>query len=132
MQFGTALRNARADQIETTIGTAPLLEVRTGAAPAAPGDASTGTLLAQLTLPSDWLTAASGGQKTLSGSWSVAAVADGTAAHFRIFDSGGSTCHVQGTVSASGGGGELQFTTDNFVTGQTIQVTAFTTTEGNA
>ena len=47
------------------------------------------------------MAAAGSGQKAKSGTWEdTSADAAGTAAHFRIYDSGGSTCHIQGTVTA--------------------------------
>ncbi|MCY1248013.1 hypothetical protein D9M72_613970 [compost metagenome] len=57
--------------------------------------------------------------------------AAGTAAHYRIKDSAGTTCHMQGTVTVTGGGGDL--TVDNAViaSGQTVQITGWTITEGN-
>ena len=131
IQLGTALRNARLDQIETTIGTSPILKIRTGAAPANCGTADAGTVLATITLPSDWLAAASSGAKALSGTWQDASAdATGTAAHFRIYDSGGSTCHLQGTVGQ--GSGDLSLDNTSIVAAQQVNVTAFTLTDGNA
>lgn len=131
MQFGTTLRNDRLDRIETTIGTAPLLQIFTGAAPANCAAADSGTKLAEITLPSDWLAAASGGTKAKSGTWSVASIAAGTAAHFRIKDSGGTVCHVQGTVTATGGGGDMTLDNTSIVNPQVVTVNTFTLTEGN-
>lgn len=100
VQLSTAVRNARLDAIESTIGTAPILKIRTGPPPANCAASRTGTVLATLTLPSDWMAAASGGAKALSGTWEDASAdADGRAAHFEILDSGGSTCHAQGIVA---------------------------------
>lgn len=133
LQLSVAARNARLDSIETTIGTDPILEIRTGAAPANCAAADAGTVLATLTLPSDWLAAAAAGSKAKSGTWEdTSADASGTAAHFRIKDSGGSTCHLQGTVTATGGGGDM--TVDNvvFAAAQNFTITGFTLTDGNA
>jgi hypothetical protein len=133
LQLSTAVRNARLDAIETTIGTSAIMRIRTGAAPADCGTADSGTVLATLNLPSDWLAAASGGSKTKAGTWQdTAADATGTAAHFRIYDSGGSTCHLQGSVTATGGGGDLEVQNTSFASGQQVTVTGFTLTDGNA
>jgi len=133
IQLGTTVRNARLDQIETTIGTSPILKIRTGAAPANCGTADSGTVLATLTLPSDWMAAASSGSKAKSGTWEdTSADAAGTAAHFRIYDSGGSTCHLQGTVTATGGGGDMTLDNAVLAAGQDVTVTSFTLTDGNA
>ncbi len=131
IQFSTALRNARADAIETTIGASPTLEWRSGAPPANCAASDTGTLLAVATLPSDWLGAASGGVKTLAGTWEdPAADAAGTVGHFRIKASG--TCHIQGTVTITGGGGDMTMDNPVLAPGQLVTGTVFATTEGNA
>lgn len=131
LQLSTAARNAALDSLETTVGTAPTLEIRTGAAPANCATADAGTVLATLALPSDWLATASGGTKALSGTWQDAAAdAAGTAGHFRIKASG--TCHMRGTCSATGGGGDLTFDNAVFAVGQQINVTGFTLTAGGA
>jgi hypothetical protein len=97
-QFSTAVRNAALDAIETAMGTAPTLTIRTGAVPANCAAARAGTVLATLVLPSDWMAVASNGTKALSGTWQdTAADATGTAVHFSIDQ--GATCHDQGLVS---------------------------------
>ena len=133
MQLSTTVRNARLDAIETAIGTAPILKIRTGAAPANCAAADSGTVLATLTLPSDWLAAAASGSKALLGTWQDAgADAAGTAAHFRIYDSGGSTCHVQGTVTATGGGGDMTIDNAVLAVAQQVNVTGFTLSDANS
>lgn len=133
LQLSTTVRNARLDQLETTISTAPILRIRTGAAPADCATADSGTVLAEMTLPSDWMAAASSGSKAKSGTWSDASAnATGTAAHFRIYDSGGSTCHIQGTVTATGGGGDLTLDNTSIASAQVVTITSFTLTDGNA
>lgn len=133
IQLSTTLRNARLDQIETTVGTAAILRVYSGSAPANVAASITGTLLAEATLPSDWMAAASNGSKALSGTWSDTSVnATGTASHFRIWASDGTTAHIQGTVTASGGGGDMIVDSTSFVSGTTFTVTSFTLTDGNA
>lgn len=133
LQLSTAVRNARLDQVETTIGTSPILKIRTGAAPANCAAADSGTVLATLTLPSDWMANAASGAKAKSGTWEdTAADATGTAAHFRIYDSGGSTCHIQGDVTATGGGGALTLDNTSVATGQDVLITSFSLTDGNA
>lgn len=133
IQFSVAVRNARLDAIETAIGTSPIMRIRTGAPPASCATADSGTVLATLNLPSDWMAAAASGSKSMLGTWQDAAAdASGTAGHFRIYDSTGTTCHLQGTVTATGGGGDLQVDNVNFATGQQFTVTSFTLTDGNA
>ncbi len=133
LQLSVTVRNARLDTIESTIGTAPVLTIRTGAAPANCAAANSGTVLATITCPSDWLAAAASGAKALSGTWQdTSADATGTAAHFRIHDSTATTCHIQGTVTATGGGGDMTVDNTSFAAGQSFSVTTFTLTDGNA
>jgi hypothetical protein len=100
MQLSTAVRNAILDAIETTIGASAILKIRSGAAPANVAAAASGTVLATMNLPSDWMAAASGGAKALSGSWQdSAADATGTAGHFEITAADGTTRHLQGVVT---------------------------------
>lgn len=131
IQYSVAVRNAMLDAIETTIGTTPILRIRSGSAPVDCAAADSGTVLAEMTLPSDWMNAAASGQKTLAGSWQDAAAnASGTAGHYRMYDSTGTTCHEQGTCGQ--GSGDLSFDNTNIASGQTVTVTAFTRTAPNA
>lgn len=125
LQFSTTLRNAILDQIETTISTAPTLEIRSGSPPSNCGSADSGTLLASITLPSDWMAAASNGEKEKNGTWEdTSADASGTAGHFRIKQ--GATCHMQGTVGTSGA--DLNLDNTSIAAGQKITITTFTLT----
>ena len=109
LQFSTAVRNARLDAIETAIGVSAVLKIRTGAAPATCATADSGTVLATITCPSDWAAAASNASKTFLGTWQdLSADASGTAGYWRLYASDGTTCHAQGTVTATGGGGDME------------------------
>lgn len=131
IQLSTTVRNARLDQIETTIGTSAVLKIRTGAQPADCGAADAGTVLASITCPSDWAAAASGGSKAKSGTWSDSSADNsGTAAHFRLYASDGTTCHMQGSVGQ--GSGDLSLDNTNIASGQTVTINTFTITDGNA
>lgn len=131
-QFSVAVRNAMLDSVEATMGTGVLVRILTGAPPADCATAQSGTLLVTITMPSDWLNAASAGSKTLIASASANAVAGGTAGYYRILNSAGTTCHEQGTVTATGGGGDM--TLDNVViaNGQQVNITGYTLNAGNA
>ena len=133
VQLSAAVRNARLDAIETTIGTSAVMKIRSGAAPADCSTADSGTVLATLSLPSDWMAAASGGTKAKSGTWQdTSGDATGTAAHFRIYASDGTTCHMQGTVTVTGGGGDLTLDNTSIASGQAVTITSFTLTDANA
>lgn len=133
LQYSVAVRNAQLDAVEGTAGTAALLRIYSGSPPANCAAAASGTLLAEMTLPSDWMAAASSGSKALAGTWQDASAnATGTAGHFRLYDSGGTTCHAQGTVTATGGGGDLTLDNTSIASGQSVTITSFTITAGNA
>ena len=133
LQLSVAVRNARLDAIETATGASAVLKIKSGAAPATCATADSGTVLASLTLPSDWMAAASAGSKAKSGTWEDASADNtGTAAHFRLYASDGTTCHAQGTVTATGGGGDMTVDNVSFAAAQAFSVTAFTLTDGNS
>lgn len=132
LAYSTTIRDARLNSVESTTGTTPKLHLRTGSAPANCAAADTGTLLAELTLPSDWMAAASSGSKALAGTWTGTAVATGTAAHFRIKNSAGSTTHIQGSCSLSGGGGDMILDAVSITSGDTVNIATFTLNAGNA
>lgn len=132
VQLSVAVRNARLDAIESTIGTTPYLDIRTGAQPADCAQADAGTELEHLALPSDWLAAAASGQKAKAGTWSGTVDAGGTAAHFRIKETTDTTCHMQGSITATSGGGDMELDNVVLASGQTFTVNSFTLTDGNA
>ena len=137
IQFNVATRNARLDTIESTNGTSCSLEIRSGTVPANCAAANAGTVLATINLPSDWMAAASSGSKGIAGTWQdLSADATGTAFHFRVFNSqvtkDGTTCFLQGTVTATGGGGDMEVSSTSFTAGQSFTVNTFTLTDGNA
>lgn len=133
IQFSTTVRNARLDAVETAVGASAILKIRTGSQPSSCSEADSGTVLATLTLPSDWMVAASGGSKAMSGTWEdTSADATGTAGHFRIYASDGTTCHLQGSISMAGGGGDMILDNTSIASGQAVSITTFTLTDGNA
>lgn len=127
LQLSVAVRNALLDSIETAAGASAVLKIRTGAVPASCGTADSGTVLATLALPADWMAAAAGGSKVKSGTWEdTSADATGTAAHFRLYAADGTTCHLQGTVTATGSGGDMTVDNVNMAATQAFAVTGFT------
>lgn len=140
IQLSTAVRNARLDAIETTVGTSAVLKLRTGAQPANCAAADSGTVVSTLSLPSDWMAAASGGTKALLGSWADAlADATGNAAHFRIYASDGTTCGMQGSVTIVGSGGDITLVAPDggggaaaIAVNQPISIATFTLTDANS
>jgi hypothetical protein len=121
MQFGTDLRNDMIGRYETVIGTAPRLLVFTGSAPATCQSATSGTLLLNLPVPSDWMGTASNGTCSKANTWQGTASTAGTAGHYRIYNAGTSTCHEQGTISTSGA--DLNLDNTNIASGQVVTIT---------
>ena len=133
VQFSVAVRNGQLDAVETVIGTLPVVKIRTGAVPANCAAADSGTVLWTETLASDWAAAAASGSKAwnnlpISGSVD----ADGTPGHYRLYASDGTTCGEQGTVTITGGGGDMTVDSTTWTTGQTFQITGKSQTDGNA
>lgn len=130
LQYSAAVVNAKLDAIETTIGTAAVLKIRSGSAPTDLATADSGTVLATLTLPSDWMAAASGGAKAKSGTWQdTSADNSGTAAHFRVYASDGTTKHIQGSVGVAAT--DMIVDSVSFTAGQSFTINSFTITSGN-
>lgn len=102
------------DVIESTLG-AVILKIRSGSAPANCAAVDTGTVLASRTLPYPWRsTAANGTIKVIVQDTTILQqVAEyfKEDVHFRIYSSDGATCQIQGTVTATGGSGDM--TIDN-------------------
>lgn len=137
VQYSATVRDAKNDAVETAIGTAPLLRVYNGTPPANCAAALSGnTLLAEGALPSDWMSNSSAGVKAKTGAWSLtgqSGAGAGTAGTFyRIYNSAGSTCHEQGTFTATGGGGDMTIDNNSIANGQSITVNTFQKTAGNA
>jgi len=135
--YSVAVRNARLDVVETTVGTSPKLRIYAGSIPA-DADAALGgaTLLAEGDLPSDWMAAASSGVKGKNGTWNLTgqsgAGAGTDATFFRVYRSNGTTCDIQGTAGESADTPDLVLDNKSIANGQAISVSAFDLTGGNA
>lgn len=129
LQYSVAVRNAKLDAVETAIGTSPTLGLFTGTMPANCATANSGTLIASLALPSDWMAAGASGSKAKAGTWQdTSADATGTIGYFRIFTAG--TCHIQGTCANSGA--DMNFDNTVVNSGQSLTINTFTLNAGNA
>ena len=133
LQLSVAVRNGELDSIETTIGVSAILMIRTLAPPANCAAGDVGVILSTINLPIDWMNAAAGGVKTYIPVWQdLLADASGIAGHFRVYDNGLLACHMQGTVTLTGFGGDMTVDNTNFAINQSFTITAFTLTCGNA
>lgn len=105
------------------------IEVRTGSAPTTVEDAATGTLLATLGFNATAFPASADGTDKATATANAItsdtdAAATGTAGYFRGKSSGG-TAHCQGSVTASGGGGDMELNTVSIQQHATVACTAF-------
>lgn len=132
LQFSTTVRNGMMNQLQTVGGTTAVLNIYNAALPTNCASASSGTILASISLPAAFMAAASGSSAAMSGSWADASAdASGTAAHFRIFtDVTAATCVAQGDCGLSAAAMILDSV--NFTQGQAFSITTFTLTAGNA
>jgi hypothetical protein len=126
LQMSDAVANAMLDAIETAIGASAVLKIRSGAAPANVAAADSGTVLATLNLPADWMAAAASRSKAKAGTWQdLTADATGTAGHWRIYASNGTTAHLQGTVTGVGGGGDMELINTSIAVNQEVTINSF-------
>jgi hypothetical protein len=131
IQYSVTVRNAKLDAVETAIGVSAILKIYTGTVPANVAAARTGTILATVALPADWMAAASSGSKAKSGTWQdTSADNSGTAGYFTIFATDGTTSHIQGTCGLAGADMNLDSVT--FTAGQQFTITTFQINAGNA
>lgn len=124
-QYSTTLRNDRVACLQSRVGTSGVLKIFSGAEPVNCAASDPTGLLATINLPATFLTS-SGGVASLAGTWSATAAATGTAASYRIYD-GSAVCHIQGNTTT-----DLVLNNTNITTGQTVSVTTYTVTGGNA
>ena len=111
-------------EYDTLYGASPVFDVRTGA-PAGPDNAAGGSSLAAIVAPATAFSAASAKSKSKTGTWSLAATGAGTAGHFR-FRNSGDTVREEGTITATGGGGDATLDNTSIAVGQTVTVVTFT------
>lgn len=131
VRLATGTVNAKADAaVDRLDGGAPgTIKVYTGSQPASANDAATGTLLATFTLANPAFgNAASGTATLLSTPRTASAVAAGTAGWFRAATSGGATV-FDGSVTATGAGGQIELNTTTFSVGVDVELTSGTYTQ---
>jgi hypothetical protein len=124
MQITIAARNA-AGKALTDLLNSGSIQVRTGTSPGV-DSAATGTLLATLPLSSSAFGTWSAGSATAGAiTQDASADATGTAGYFRAFSSG-SGAVIDGTVTATGGGGDLELNSVSIVAAATVDITSWT------
>jgi hypothetical protein len=128
----TAVRNAQLDALNSQTGTSAKLRIYNGTRPANANTAITSqTMLVELTCNATaFAAAASGGVLTANAISNGTAAATGTASWFRLWQSNGTTAIMDGDVSTAGA--DLNLNNTSIATGQTVSVTSFTVTDGDA
>jgi hypothetical protein len=126
LQYGVLFRNAGLNGKATNLGGTANLKIFSGAVPANCAAADPTGLLVTMTLPASPFGAAAAGAMALAGTWSATASATGVAASHRIYDSSGN-CAIQGNVTT-----DLVLNNTSITSGQSVTVTGYTLTSGNA
>ncbi len=123
MEITIAARNAAGTALTDLLNTGSI-EIRTGASPGV-DSAATGTLLGTLPLSASAFGTWSAGSATANAITQDASADDtGTAGYFRALNSG-SGAVIDGTVTATGGGGDLELNSVSIVSGATIDITSW-------
>lgn len=133
LQFDTTTRNSWLTTLNANLGASAKLFIYSGALPANCAAGPTGTLLSSGCLGN------AGGWGSVSGGVLTAAaiasdtnaVATGTAGYFRWLDSSNNV-HIQGTVTATGGGGDLTMSSTSITATDTVAIASWTITAPGA
>lgn len=137
INYSTGVKTAELEGgLKAAFPSGSVLEFRTGARPSTANSAATGTVLLTITLPgTPWGTAAAGALAK-AGTWQGTGSATGTAAHARLRTSGdtgtSSTTlpRLDFTVTATGGGGDIELDNPALAVGQVLTLNTLNITEG--
>lgn len=132
VRLATATRNSACDAVVDAVdgGTgAGTVKIYSGTQPASANNAASGTLLVTFTLNDPAFGAAASGAASLvvSPAISATAAATGTAGWFRMETSTPGTV-IDGSVTATGGGGDMTVDNTSITSGQTVNLTSGTVT----
>lgn len=111
--------------LATDIGAGSIIEIRSGGKPATPETAASGTLLVSITVTGSFTSV--GGVLSAADPAAASPAASGTAGYFRLKKSGG-TAVLDGTVTATGGGGDMTLGSTSINTGVPVDLGAPTFT----
>jgi hypothetical protein len=128
IDFSNVTANFGLDQIyDTKFPASSTLLIRTGAVAGAE-NADSGTVLATITLPASPWAAAASGSKAKQNAWSDSSADNtGTAAHYRL--TGTTTTNIEeGSVTATGGGGDMTLDNTSIAAAQVVTISTFTRT----
>lgn len=133
VRIATAVRNAMVDAVKTLIdgGSGPgKIRIYTGSQPAGPGSAAVGTLLAEIPFadPSFGASATGSAAADVTPVLTATASQSGTAGWLRILDSN-DVALIDGSVTATGAGGDFTLNSTVVTSGLAVSVTGLTLTE---
>lgn len=123
-QYSTTTRNRFRDAYAAALPAGTVLQYRSGA-PAGVGNAAGGTLISEMTLPVSPYTLGAG-VLTKNGTWEDASADNaGTIGHYRKINGADI---AEGTVTATGGGGDATVDNPVVAVGQKVITTTWTRT----
>ncbi len=123
MEITIAARNAAGTALTDLVNTGSI-QIRTGASPGV-DSAATGTLLATLPLSASAFGTWAAGSATANAiTQDASADATGTAGYFRALSSGAAAV-IDGTITATGGGGDLELNSVSIVAAATVDITSW-------
>jgi hypothetical protein len=131
-RISTAAAKAAVDAVVAKIdggAGAGTVQIRTGAQPASVATAASGTLLGTLTCSDPSFGAATNASPAVATANAItgdsSADASGTAGWFRVLDSTGAAV-LDGSITGTGGGGDMTLDNTSIVAGGTINLTSWT------
>ena len=127
IQFAQSTAHAMLDAIETDLGASPVLTLRSGTQPATCAGGDTGTLISTIAMAADAFLSAAAWAKAITAALSDASADNAgslAGGHWRIKTSGAVT-KLQGSITATGGGGDMTVDNTSVTAGQQIDVTSF-------
>lgn len=129
IRLATGSRNAATTAVVGRLDTGGTGAIRiyTGAQPATGDTAVAGSLLVTIPLTSPAFGAAASGAAAAGDPAAVASTGTGTAGWFRAVDGAGNGV-FDGSVTATGAGGDLQLSSTSLAPGVSVDITAFTYT----
>ncbi len=130
LKYAALAKNAKLDALATYAGASAKLRIYSGTKPANPDAAISGTLLVELVCNATaFAGAAAAGVLTASAISNGTAAGTGTASHYRLWKTNGTTPVVDGTVGTATSDLIIDNTSINI--GQVVSVSSYTITEGN-
>lgn len=130
IQFRATGRNAALAALIADIGDSPTLRIRTGETPANVAAPRTGTILASVDLAEVWAGTPVNGISTFASIPEFAALESGEAGYFELMQD--AVCVAQGTVTATGGGGDMQLGAPDLTQNVLVRINLATLTQGGA